>query len=449
MYCNLTDPEASKGALYLPRNLSYTEKSHFDCYSVSSNFVYNPRVDKQVNYKREVEATKHVLECLSRIARITMNMDAEVDIDFVPNGSDKVNELVMNPKLNLNDDDIFFVNEMDDLNSVESSTAKSSVCDNAKELDCGPTSDDLVGTSQGCEGSLGDAVVKAMQAREHSSRLKKCSPPPFVFTDISMITTVVDDDDAEADVTEVHTEISLKKDKSFGSQKSLLESPVYEDSEFNIDRSELRKSSSLKAKKTPPGTPSRKKMVRFADALGLDLEDVRHVLNADNPPKIPASAMADLKVGIESETRELGKRFLTACFQQPGASENFLQRVLAQKICLENAIITDLTITGVVRVANVGFHKTVRVRYTTNNWISYHDIMASYVQNSCDGPTDRFSFSICAPADFGVGSKLEFAISYSVGDLVYWDSNDGKNYVFECFAKTTPTVTRDSWLHFV
>lgn len=81
-------------------------------------------------------------------------------------------------------------------------------------------------------------------------------------------------------------------------------------------------------------------MVRFADALGLDLEDVRHVLNAENPPKIPASAMADLKVGIESDRKELGKRFLTPCFQQPGASENFLQRVIAQKVCLENAIIT-------------------------------------------------------------------------------------------------------------
>ncbi|XP_062605301.1 glycogen-binding subunit 76A-like [Saccostrea cucullata] len=443
MYNNLTDPEASIGAFFLPRNLSYTESSYLDCYSVSSNFVYNPRVDRELYFNAEVEAAKHVLERCSKLLRLSVSMNAEEDIDFVPNGSDNVNELIVNQKSDLDDDALLFAKDMDDLNSVGSSTGKSSVSDDANDDAYSPESNDLAGTSQGCGGSLEDAVAEAMQVKMHSDRLKKCSPPPFVFTDMSF-TPSSDDDDAEADVAENKTESSLKKDKSFGSQKSL-----YEENEFNIDKAELRKSSSLKAKKTPPGTPSRKKMVRFADALGLDLEDVRHVLNAENPPKIPASAMADLKVGVETERKDFGKRFLHACFQQPGASENFLQKVLAQKVCLENAIVTDLTITGVVRVANIGFHKVVRVRYTYNAWVSYHDIMASYVQNSCDGPTDRFSFSICAPADLGVSSKLEFALSYTVGDIVYWDNNEGNNYVFECFAKTTPTESRDSWLHFL
>uniref|UniRef100_A0A8W8K7V5 Uncharacterized protein n=1 Tax=Magallana gigas TaxID=29159 RepID=A0A8W8K7V5_MAGGI len=288
-------------------------------------------------------------------------MDAETDIDFVPSVCNGVDELNRNQKSDLDDDsELFFVNEMDDLNSLESATENLNLNDGGNDARIlSPLSNDLAGTSQGCEGSLGEALVKAMQSREHSNRLKKCSPPSFVFTEVSVMTTQdVDDVDPDLD-GEDDTENSLKKDQSFGSQKS-LDSRVYEESEFNIDRSELRKSSSLKAKKTPPGTPSRKKMVRFADALGLDLEDVRHVLNAENPPKIPASAMADLKVGIESDRKELGKRFLTPCFQQPGASENFLQRVIAQKVCLENAIITDLTITGVVRVANIGFHKIVR-----------------------------------------------------------------------------------------
>lgn len=449
MHGNLTDPEASKGAIFLPRNLSYTESSYLDCYSVSSNFVYNPRVDKQLYHDREIAATKYLLR---KVVSISVSMDAETDIDFVPSVCNGVGEMSMNQKSDLDDDSaLFFVNEMDDLNSLESSTGNLNLNEDGNDEANGilsPISNDLAGTSQGCEDSLGEALVKAMQSKERSNRLKKCSPPPFVITEVSVMTTQdVNDVDPDLD-WEDDTENSLKKDQSFGSQKS-LDSRVYEESEFNIDRSELRKSSSLKAKKTPPGTPSRKKMVRFADALGLDLEDVRHVLNAENPPKIPASAMADLKVGIESDRKELGKRFLTPCFQQPGASENFLQRVIAQKVCLENAIITDLTITGVVRVANIGFHKVVRVRYTYSKWSSYHDIMASYVQNSCDGPTDRFSFSICAPADFGVGSKLEFALSYTVGDVVYWDNNDGNNYSFECFAKTTPTESRDSWLHFV
>ena len=36
------------------------------------------------------------------------------------------------------------------------------------------------------------------------------------------------------------------------------ESPVYDEPEFNINKAELRKSSSLKCNKTPPGTPREK-----------------------------------------------------------------------------------------------------------------------------------------------------------------------------------------------
>ncbi|ESP01872.1 hypothetical protein LOTGIDRAFT_138963 [Lottia gigantea] len=229
----------------------------------------------------------------------------------------------------------------------------------------------------------------------------------------------------------------------------LSDSPVYEESEFNFCKSELRKSSSLKTNKTPPGTPRRKKAVRFADAMGLDLEDVRHILNLEVPPKIPASAMKDLRVGIEDDRPNVGTRFLTPRFSQPGADGKFTQRVIAQKICLENAVITDMTITGVVRVANIGFHKAVRIRFSTNKWISFHDIAASYVINSCDGATDRFSFSIVAPMELGVGSTLEFAVSYTVNDKVYWDNNNGANYVFECFAKTIPMENDSYWMHFL
>ncbi|CAL1533966.1 unnamed protein product [Lymnaea stagnalis] len=233
------------------------------------------------------------------------------------------------------------------------------------------------------------------------------------------------------------------------SATDLSESPLYSESEFNFNRINLRKSSSLKTNKTPPGTPHRKKVVRFADAMGLDLESVRHVLNMESPPKIPASAMADLKDGLGEERKEIGSKYLCACFNQPGAADNFFQKVISQKVCLENAIITDLTITGFVRVSNISFQKSVRVRYTHNAWATFHDIAASYVQNSCDGPTDRFSFSIVAPPFFGLGSRLEFAVSYNAGGTEYWDSNDGNNYVFECFAKTFPTDNETAWLHFL
>ncbi|KAH9507658.1 hypothetical protein Btru_053366 [Bulinus truncatus] len=245
------------------------------------------------------------------------------------------------------------------------------------------------------------------------------------------------------------SEQSAPSKESLADSRCESESPLYSENEFNFNRVGLRKSSSLKTNKTPPGTPHRKKVVRFADAMGLDLESVRHVLNMESPPRIPSSALADLKAGLIEDHKEMGSRYLCACFNQPGASDKFVQKVLSQKVCLENAIITDLTITGVVRVSNISFNKSVRVRYTHNSWATFHDIAASYVQNSCDGPTDRFSFSIVAPPYFGPGSQLEFAISYNAGGVEYWDNNDGKNYVFECFAKTAPTENETAWLHFL
>lgn len=227
------------------------------------------------------------------------------------------------------------------------------------------------------------------------------------------------------------------------------ESPIYEDHEFNFNKKGLRKSSSLKTNKTPPGTPHRKKAVRFADAMGLDLESVRHVLNMESPPRIPASAMADLKQGLSEDHKEVGVRFLAACFTQPGSTDGFRNRVVNKKVCLENAIVTDLTITGFVRVANLAFHKSVRVRYTHNGWGTFHDIAANYVQNSCDGPTDRFSFSIIAPAYFVAGSRLEFAVSFCADGVEYWDNNEGSNYVFECFAKAVPLDNDPAWMHFL
>ncbi|CAG5115164.1 unnamed protein product [Candidula unifasciata] len=254
-----------------------------------------------------------------------------------------------------------------------------------------------------------------------------------------------------------HPGLKIQIDEScLGSQSlltdsslTLTESPVYPDEEFNFSRVQLRKSSSLKSNKTPPGTPHRKKVVRFADAMGLDLESVRHVLNMESPPKIPASALADLMRGLEEDNSEVGSKYLCPCFSQPGAAGNFITRILNQKVCLENAIINDLTITGFVRVANIAFHKAVRIRYTHNGWSSFYDIAASYVQNSCDGPTDRFSFSIVAPPYFGPGSRLEFAVCYIAEGVEYWDNNEGRNYIFECFAKSIPMDSETAWLHFL
>lgn len=66
----------------------------------------------------------------------------------------------------------------------------------------------------------------------------------------------------------------------------------------------VRRCSSLKTGKTPPGTPGRKKIVRFADVLGLDLADVKTFL--DEIPTVPRSAYADLHISLFDDPVMLG-----------------------------------------------------------------------------------------------------------------------------------------------
>lgn len=234
-----------------------------------------------------------------------------------------------------------------------------------------------------------------------------------------------------------------------------------EDREEHIPR--VRRCSSLKTGKTPPGTPGRKKIVRFADVLGLDLADVRTFL--DEIPKIPNSAYADLNADSRCFASEnsFNLEYRTSCpqsdkillplFQQPGGETNFLDRVRENQVCLENAVVDDpitLSIQGTVRVRNLDFNKSVHIRYSLDSWKTFSDLQALYVQNSCDGFSDKFSFLMYVNT-ITVGQRVEFAVRFQCKGVQYWDNNNGANYCFQCLPvkNTTPyapiTGAEDSW----
>jgi len=233
----------------------------------------------------------------------------------------------------------------------------------------------------------------------------------------------------------------------------------------------VRRCSSLKTGKTPPGTPRRKKFVRFADKLGLDLADVRTFL--DEIPRIPNSAYNDLiyddatfrqqdsaecadwgerrcgyqediirRRSVTSSPRKLD-RMLVPLFQQPGGMANFLDVVRERRVCLENALVQDpvtLAIQGTVRVINIDYHKSVHIRYTLNAWQNFSDLQAVYVPNSCDGFSDKFSFVLYCHT-LTVGQRLEFAVRFQCKGAQYWDNNAGANYCFQCLPASSPTYT--------
>ncbi|KAJ8943800.1 hypothetical protein NQ318_012445 [Aromia moschata] len=208
----------------------------------------------------------------------------------------------------------------------------------------------------------------------------------------------------------------------------------------------VRRCSSLKTGKTPPNTPGRKKIVRFADALGLDLADVRTFL--DEVPKVPVSAFDDLVdvdlIESSSDNNLLNTinsshgikpgKLLMPLFQQPGGHPNFLDLVRDNQVCLENAYVDDpitLSIRGTVRVRNLDFHKSVYMRYTLDSWKTFADVQAVYVENSCDGFSDKFSFLLYAHT-LPIGQRLEFACRFQCKGCQYWDNNNGANYCFQC-----------------
>jgi len=153
---------------------------------------------------------------------------------------------------------------------------------------------------------------------------------------------------------------------------SVRNSDVEEDGEFNfLARSATTtvcRSASLKSTygSKPSRSPRTKKVVRFADALGLDLESIRHILDFSDAPTTslgrspsdfdhfdgrPTAAVA--KVGARTK--------LMVRFSEPGSSINFLRRVQERKVSLEEVGVDAerLTVSGIIRVANVAYQKQV------------------------------------------------------------------------------------------
>ncbi|KAJ8919650.1 hypothetical protein NQ315_006177 [Exocentrus adspersus] len=196
---------------------------------------------------------------------------------------------------------------------------------------------------------------------------------------------------------------------------------------------------------------------------GLDLADVRTFL--DEIPKVPNSAFEDLTDVDLSESPSVNSllstnmthgvkadRILMPLFQQPGSLPNFLDLVRDNQVCLENAYVDDplmFSIKGVVRVRNLDFHKSAYIRYSLDSWKTFADVQAVYVENSCDGFSDKFSFLIYAHT-LSVGQRIEFACRFQCKGIQYWDNNKGANYCFQCLPAThntpvAPITTMDDW----
>ncbi len=214
----------------------------------------------------------------------------------------------------------------------------------------------------------------------------------------------------------------------------------------------------------------------FADVLGLSLVDVNQY-REDLLPRVPKSAYRDLQdvdlpsdldsnsnsscasstqqsafnriLGFpqlafsastedrppapEEEDKTASAKLIPA-FSHPGSFPNFFDLLNSKKVCLESAHANGArcSVSGTVRVRNLGFAKRVTVLYTTTEWMQRAEAEAEYMDGSCDGFSDRFSFSLALPSALAAGQRLQFCLRYEVNGEEFWDNNEGSNYSFQC-----------------
>ncbi|KAM6458717.1 protein phosphatase 1 regulatory subunit 3D [Liasis olivaceus] len=208
-----------------------------------------------------------------------------------------------------------------------------------------------------------------------------------------------------------------------------------------------------------PGCNTRKNRVRFADALGLELAEVK-VFQAGEDPSIPLHVLSRLSINSDLCCSRLDLEFTMHClvpdFQQPVDCDNFLGRLQQQRVCLERVTSSDLGLNGMIRVINVAFEKQVVVRYTFNHWKGQHEINAQWHSSIAgqDGETqvDIFTFFLPLPPFLlQLSSIIEFAILYRVNGQEHWDNNQDKNYTLTCRSHPLkmPRECEESWIHFI
>lgn len=166
--------------------------------------------------------------------------------------------------------------------------------------------------------------------------------------------------------------------------------------------------------------PKCRRKVSFADDNGMPLTKVRVMPNSsENDTTSPITSL-DI-YGVHGRYKQL-----RLDFPQPAADFNaFLERLRSQNVSLENVMTDGTSFLGTVRVKNLAMEKEVRMRFTTDNWVTWTDIVASYVYEDATSCYDLFGFHVSVGH---LPDEVQFAICYKVRDEEHWDNNDGNNY---------------------
>ncbi|XP_062995386.1 protein phosphatase 1 regulatory subunit 3C-like [Elgaria multicarinata webbii] len=175
----------------------------------------------------------------------------------------------------------------------------------------------------------------------------------------------------------------------------------------------------------------KKKKVVFADMKGFSLTAVRIFSKIEEDLCDLHQALSHLtsfRNKLRSPRPETRRYALD--FPQPSTDYiAFRGRLQSAFVSLENCLIQEKSISGTVKVRNIGYEKKVYIRVTFDSWRSFRDIACQYMPSTYGyTDTDVFSFEVALPKAPAPGGTVEFCVSFHCGQKVYWDNNHGKNY---------------------
>ena len=259
----------------------------------------------------------------------------------------------------------------------------------------------------------------------------------------------------------------LKKDsKNFDDNNKVCFGSLPTDSYLLTRTNEIKSSNEIKEQRQDDSSgfcllinakKNKKKFVRFADSLGLDLVSVK-LIKENHNDETPTSV-------VKPTLNQKQYLVLIPCFT---LSKYFYNNENCQQNCKLIDYLFDneeKILKFLIRVKNIAYEKSVFIRFTFNNWKTFKDVDASYtpltnlkqvkvstaIQTNSPSTFNYFNCVLvindylveeeakqfCVDTD-GL-FKIEFAVCYKdSADSEYWDNNHGNNYIFQClYPKTT------------
>lgn len=165
--------------------------------------------------------------------------------------------------------------------------------------------------------------------------------------------------------------------------------------------------------------------VSFADAVGLDLASIRIMTEGRDTPPHLEHCLEHLNLYTDTPLPRLIPEF-----KQPITDYGkFMAQLQTCCVALESLDVKGNFLTGMMKVRNLAYEKSVVVRYSTDDWMTTHLVTCYYV-NPANGHTrtnihDTFSFQTEVAASC---RSLQFCVSFQCQGQMFWDNNEGANY---------------------